>query len=131
MNNGAPTQEIAVPSNLIHAEGHTRCYHSRSIGYTRAEPPKWMHWQPLPVTGMVLTPGQLFVAGPPDVVVPGDSLGAFEGRAGGKLRVVRTSSGETLREYDLPSSPVFDGLIAAYGRLYLATLDGKITCMGK
>ena len=38
------------------------------------------------------------------------------------------SHGSTLAEYPLDSLPVFDGLIAANGRLYLVTTDGKLRC---
>jgi len=80
---------------------------------------------------MVLTPGRLFVAGPPDVVDPKDPLGAFEGRKGGLLYAVDAASGEKLAEHTLSSPPVFNGAAAAGGRLYLAEEDGSITCFGK
>lgn len=101
----------------------------RSTGYTRAAPPKWERWLPLRIRAMVKTRDKLFVAGPPDILKPGDTLAAFEGRAGAELLAIDPNTGETLHHYDLPSPPVFDGLIAAYGRLYLATHDGKLTCM--
>ena len=37
--------------------------------------------------------------------------------------------GSKLSEMDLSSPPVFDGMIAAAGRLYLATVDGEILCL--
>ncbi|MHC4166681.1 MAG: hypothetical protein ACYSWQ_06975 [Planctomycetota bacterium] len=45
------------------------------------------------------------------------------------LEVISTADGKTLRQYPLESEPVFDGMAAAYGRLYMATKDGKILCM--
>jgi hypothetical protein len=33
-----------------------------------------------------------------------------------------------LAEYPLDALPVFDGLIAADGNLYLSSQDGKLTC---
>ena len=91
----------------------------------------WSQRIPVRVLAMVLTPGRLFVAGPPDVVDRKDPLGAFEGRKGGLLYVVDSASGEKLAEYELPSPPVFNGAAAARGRLYLAGEDGSITCFGK
>ncbi len=103
----------------------------RSTGYTRTAPPMWTQWLPLRIRAMVKTRDRLFVAGAPDILKPDDPLAAFEGRAGGKLRVIDPETGEALRDYDLASPPVFDGLIAAYGRLYLAARDGKLTCMAE
>jgi len=31
----------------------------------------------------------------------------------------------------LEAPPAFDGMSAAHGRLYMATLDGKVICFGK
>ena len=86
---------------------------------------------PLRIRAMVLTPGRLFVAGPPDVVDPEDPLGAFEGRKGGLLYVLDSGSGDKLAEHTLPFPPVFNGTAAANGRLYVAEEDGSVTCFGK
>ena len=102
---------------------------SRSTGYTRIAPPTWSQWLPLRIRAMVKTRDKLFVAGAPDILKSDDPLAALEGRAGGKLLVVDPDTGKILHEYDLPSPPVFDGLIAAYGRLYLATREGKLLCL--
>ena len=45
------------------------------------------------------------------------------------LEVISTADGRTLREFPLEAEPVFDGMAAAYGRLYMAMKDGKILCM--
>jgi hypothetical protein len=52
------------------------------------------------------------------------------GAEGAILRVVSTRDGSTLKDYELKSLPVWDGLAAAQGRLYLATQDGSIVCFG-
>ena len=80
---------------------------------------------------MVITENLLFVAGPPDVVDPDDPLGAFEGRKGGVLCAIDPASGEIVWKRELTVPPVFNGLIAAGGRLYVAMEDGKIACFGK
>jgi outer membrane protein assembly factor BamB len=101
---------------------------------------------PLHVRAMVLTDKTLFVAGPPDVVDekevfsrPDDAgirakvneqTAALEGRKGALLWVVSASDGKKLAEYNLESPPVWDGMAAANGRLYLATNDGKVLCFG-
>ena len=73
---------------------------------------------------------RLFAAGPPDVVDPKDPLGAFEGRKGGVLCVFDAASGEKTAEETLPSPPVFNGIAAARGRVYLAGEDGTLACFG-
>ncbi len=91
----------------------------------------WMERVRVRIRAMVLTPARLYVAGPPDVIDPADPLGAFEGRKGGLLYAVDSTSGEKLKEYSLPSPPVFNGAAAANGRLYIADEDGSIACFGK
>jgi outer membrane protein assembly factor BamB len=91
----------------------------------------WKKRIPVRVNAMVATDGFLFVGGFPDVVAPGDPLGAFEGRKGGVLSACDKTDGKTLWEYALPSPPVFNGLASANGRLYLATQDGSIACFNK
>jgi outer membrane protein assembly factor BamB len=83
------------------------------------------------VNAMVATEDLLFVAGAPDVVDPEDPLAAFEGRKGGVLAAIDKGSGRTVWETTLPFPPVFDGLAAASGRLYLATQGGTIRCFGQ
>jgi len=56
---------------------------------------------------------------------------AHEGKKGNVLRVISIDDGKTLAEHDLPGLPVFDGLSAAYGRLYLSGADGSVTCLGR
>jgi outer membrane protein assembly factor BamB len=82
------------------------------------------------VNAMVATDGLLFVAGPPDVVDPKDPLGAFEGRKGGVLLAIDRANGKGVWEYTLPAPPVFNGLAAAAGRLYVAMQGGTIACFG-
>lgn len=98
-------------------------------GYSRAEPPKWSKQIPVRALAMVLAGDTLFLAGPPDVVPKDDPYAAFDGRLDAKLWAVSAADGEKLSEMSLESVPVFDGLIAAGGRLYLSTADGKVRCM--
>ena len=103
----------------------------KGMGYTRSAPPKWFQWSPLRIRAMVAAGGSLFVAGPPDAAPADDPYAAFEGRKGALLRCVSTADGRTLSEQNLSSPPVFDGLIAANGRLYLCTIDGQVSCLGE
>jgi hypothetical protein len=102
----------------------------KGIGFTRKGPPAWFKWVPVRMRAMVLAGDHLFVAGPPDVVDAGDPMAAFEGRSGAVLRAYSADDGSMLAEQRLDSPPVFDGLIAARGRLYMSLVDGSTLCMG-
>jgi len=96
---------------------------------------------------MVLADRTLFVAGPPDVVDEENIWGrtlepavqaklkaqsdALDGAQGGLLWAVSAEDGTKLAQYRLESPPVFDGMIAANGRLYISTMNGRLICMGK
>ena len=81
---------------------------------------------------MLVASDKLAIAGPPETVVdPKDPLGTYEGRKGGVLWTVSAVTGEKIKEYELEAPPVFNGMAAAGGRLYLATIDGKVVCFGK
>jgi len=94
---------------------------------------------------MVLADKILFLAGPPDVfadqktdpfirrgkLVPAKAGKAFEGKKAAALYAFSSEDGKKLAEYKLESPPVFDGMIAANGRLYISTRDGRLVCMGK
>jgi len=95
----------------------------------REVPPIWSHQVPLRIRSMVLAGETLFVAGVPDVADPADPLAALEGRKGAQLQAYSAADGRKLAEYQLKAPPVFDGLIAAAGRLYWSTTDGKVMCM--
>jgi len=90
----------------------------------------WAQRVPIRARAMTVAGDRLFVAGPPDVVDPKDPLGAFEGRKGGVLRVADAATGNTVAEHRLPSPPVFNGVAAAGGRLFLACEDGSLACFG-
>jgi len=90
----------------------------------------WQKRVPVRVNAMVATDDLLFVAGSPDVVDPKDPLGAFEGRKRGVIYACSKTGGETLWKYTLTAPPVFNGMVAANGRLYIAMQDGSIACFG-
>ena len=77
---------------------------------------------------MVLAGDALFGAGWKDSVKVFDENPNEDGET--VLMVISAADGKTLREYPLEAQPVFDGLAAAYGKLYLAMKDGTVTCWG-
>jgi hypothetical protein len=93
---------------------------------------RWNILVPIRVQAMVASAGKtLYLAGPPDVVDPGDPWGAAEGRKGGLLWAVSAQDGSKMAEYKLEAPPVFDGMIAVGGKLYISTTDGRVVCLGK
>jgi len=53
---------------------------------------------------------------------------ALAGQQGSLLLAVSAADGQKLTEFRFDSLPVFDGLAAAGGNLYLATTAGRIVC---
>ncbi len=98
----------------------------------------WTQRIPVLCRAMVLAGPTLLVAGPeaPVDCIPHDPsevdpiAEALEADRGGRLLAVSTADGGTLAELDLPSPPVFDGMAAARGRVYLSTKNGKVVCLG-
>ena len=101
----------------------------KGIGYTRAEPPLWTAWQKVRIRALVKAGDTLFAAGPPDVLDEKDPYGAFEGRKGARLVAVSARDGKPLTERALDAPPVFDGMIAARGRLFVSLEDGSLLCL--
>jgi outer membrane protein assembly factor BamB len=95
---------------------------------SRANKPVWSVQVQVNARAMVLTDKTVFFSGSPDVIPADDPLAALEGRFGGKLWAVSKDGGEKLAEYDIASPPVFDGLIATSGKLYMVTRDGNVRC---
>lgn len=91
---------------------------------------KWNIMLPVRIRAMTKADQVLFVAGPPDVIGE-DPLAAFEERGEGILQAYSANEGKKLSELKLNSQPVFDGLIAANGKLFMSTADGSVVCFGK
>jgi hypothetical protein len=96
---------------------------------------------------MVKAGKTIFVAGPADIV---DEVAVFddynspevqkklsqqrrliEDAKGGVIHAVSADDGKRLAEFKLKSIPVWDGMIAAHGEIYLSALDGTVVCLGK
>ena len=106
---------------------------------------RWSHDRPpLLVRAMALAGETLLVAGPPDALDEeaaitdrwspavqkqlAEQQAALDGRRGAALWAVSARDGKRLGELNLDAPPVFDGLAAARGRVYLAATDGTIRC---
>jgi outer membrane protein assembly factor BamB len=91
---------------------------------------RWAKQVPVRIRAMVHADRTLFGAGPPDAVPEDDPWAAFDGRKGAELWAFSATDGEKLADYQLPSPPVLDGMIAAGNRLLLSTQDGRLLCFG-
>ena len=78
---------------------------------------------------MILADNVLFLAGPPADAVFGPQ--APDGKQGALLMAFSASDGGELAQYRLYSCPVFDGMAAAYGRLYISMKDGSLLCLAE
>ena len=57
-----------------------------------------------------------------DLVAAGDCAGVVEDQIAFRI-VIRAG-------FELPTTPVFDGMASAGGRLYVALADGSLVCLG-
>jgi len=101
----------------------------KMIGYTRAQQPVWKQWLGVRIRAMVKAGDTIFVAGAPDVFDPKDPYAAFEARKGAQVVAVSARDGKKLSETPLEYPPVFDGMIAAGGRLFASLRDGSVVCL--
>ena len=99
---------------------------------------------PVQARAMALAGKTLFVAGPRDVVDEEDifarpfdgkltakaaeQVAALQGQRGSLLLSVSAKDGKKLGELKLDACPVFDGLAAAGGELFIAMMDGSVVC---
>lgn len=111
-------------------EGKLQTCWNLGVGFARPESAKWVSNVPVRIRAMVLTENALFVAGPPDLCDPDDPAGALEGRKGAVLLAFNPLDGSKLFDRKLDKPPVFDGLAAAQGRLFLSLTDGSVISMG-
>ncbi len=104
----------------------------------------WSEDLPLFARAMVMANDTIFIAGPPDIVDEdaavramsdtdtqaklAEQAEALAGRKGAVLRAVSARDGSTLAEYRVDVPPVFNGMIAAQGKLFWTTIDGQVVC---
>jgi outer membrane protein assembly factor BamB len=100
----------------------------------------WTASIPVYVRAMVLADNALFVAGPKHILKDetaddpetlAKQTAWFKGKEGAEVHAVSRESGKILATTKLASPPVFDGMIAADGNLYVSTMANKLTCLGQ
>jgi hypothetical protein len=106
---------------------------------------QWLQEIPLFVTSMVLTENNLIVSGFPTIGKESeyarsmwkestkDNLRhyqeSYEGKHGGILMIIDPATGKQKCSVELPHLPKFDGMAFAYGKAYLACVDGEVLCL--
>jgi outer membrane protein assembly factor BamB len=145
--------KIAAATAVVGRSGKALHFTGRSKGGGKSSgsfvEPHWTKDAPLFVRAMVKAGPNLFIVGPPDIV---DEAATFEklknrdvsvqavlaeqdallnGSEGSMLRAVSAKDGSTVSSLQLESLPIWDGLAAARGQLFLSTQDGTVICLGK
>ena len=106
----------------------------------------WGVCLPILARSMVLSDDRIFVLGPDELVrqetasqlltttdmqqTMREQAEAFEGSRGSRFLVIDNTNGRILSGAPLSSVPVFDGMAAAYGKIYLSMTDGSLRCLG-
>ncbi len=105
---------------------------------------RWSVDVPLLIKAMVMTDQTIFIAGPPNALDEVQAWAhidqeawqakiarqeqAIAGGLGSTLWSVSAENGERLAERILHSMPIYDGMAAAGGKLFLAMEDGSVRC---
>ncbi len=110
---------------------------------------QWNSQSPVFARAMCMARDTVFVSGPPDMI---DEEYAFErmsqkdpaiykdlaaqdaaldGKSGATVLSVSPTKGSITADVKIESPPVWDGMCVAQGRLYVASVDGKVTCYGR
>ena len=104
---------------------------------TGAEDVNWSRAVPVLAQALILAKDTLFIAGPKDPLdrVPHEPsevdelAAALKAPRGGRLLALSLADGQILADHPLESPPVFDGMAAVAGRLYVATKAGQVVCL--
>lgn len=102
--------------------------HSTVKKWEEHEARVWQSWIPVRTRAMVKAGDTLLIAGPADKIDEADPMAVYDGRAPGELWAVDTKTGKTLTKNVLDTSPVFDGMIAAQGKMFVALTNGVVEC---
>lgn len=103
---------------------------ARPGNWRKTDPIRWQASLPILVRAMIKADRTLFVAGP-DAGQNNSGLANLRTSQPGALWSISADDGSVISKYPLPAAPIFDGMAAADGKLYLSTMDGKVRCLGK
>ncbi|MCH2209051.1 MAG: PQQ-binding-like beta-propeller repeat protein [Lentisphaerales bacterium] len=101
---------------------------------------------PILVRSMTRAKNKLFIFGPEELLNQKKSMNildqastqetaqkqddAYHGKSGALLLSVDPKNGQMTEGYKLHTTPVFDGMVNAYNKLYISMSDGSVICLG-
>ncbi len=107
---------------------------------------QWGVRVPILVRSMTLAENNLYIFGPEELLDQKSSLktldqaetkdiaqqqdDAYNGKSGAILLVVDRDNGTMTEGYQLHTTPVFDGMVSAYNKLFISMSDGSVVCLG-
>ncbi len=107
----------------------------------------WTRDVPVFVRALVLSGDTLFAAGPRDLLDEREAYqnidhpamqkklteqaDALAGKSGGLLALYQKNTGKELLQCTLDSPPVFDGMAAASGKLFISAVNGTVYCLSE
>ena len=97
-------------------------------GRGRVGAPLWTSVIPIKAKSLLVGPNRLYLAGVRDKVDEDDPWAHFDGRMGGLITIHSKEDGKLIREMELTSPPVFDGLASADKKLFVSCRDGSVLC---
>jgi len=105
---------------------------------------RWETQLPFYVRALVVADDTIFVAGPPEktetqgsgeasllLADPEEAVAAWNGQRGGMLWAISAADGQKQAAYELDAPPIFDGMAASAGKLYLSTTNGTVACFAE
>jgi len=98
---------------------------------TRLKPALWETMAAIRGKAMAATRNCLVVAGSPSGFDADDPLAKYEDRTQGVLMVIDKTNGKPILETPMDHPPVFDGVAAANGKLFVADVSNTISCWGE
>jgi len=100
----------------------------RKIPRDQVNRSRWTAKLPLRPRAMLKSGDNLVIGGMPTGRQIADPYAAYEGRSKGIILVASAKDGSPFAQYEIASAPVWDGMSAAGGKLFLSTCDGSLRC---
>jgi hypothetical protein len=117
----------ALTSEVFFIPGTNGYTLQRYIREGERNKPGWKIKLPVRATAMLTTPDQIFLAGVPDFAPDDDPFASFKGKLGAELYVVDIeSNGEKRQVAKIAAAPVYNGIAAIPGKLFLSLENGEV-----
>ena len=100
----------------------------RKLSRDEVDPCVWKHDLPVRTRAMVKAGTHLLLGVVPLGSSPEDVENAYTNSAAGQIRIVHCDDGKQIAEYGMASAPVWDGMAAADGKVFVSMLDGSVVC---